>query len=271
MNLIQTENELLEALYKLKCNDIIDWIKKCNSNKVVKIKHSEFGVKMMNIAKIYNLLQIKPEYNCDKSEISFYNGFFCNDLNLKNEILEIGQNENCNFFGLHKKRLNDLSLNSQIIIDYKIKNYVDIDIVIAPRKKNLYKERNFLYWQNIVNLLLKNNLKIGVIGSKDSSETFENSNIIYSFDSENPSEECLKMLNSCKAYIGGDTGVTHLAHNFLKPSFLFRTFNHIGPNEIADYDKVNKNCEITYLQNNDLDYLNNFLFGRIQKFLEKHV
>ena len=89
MNLIKTENELLEALYKLKCNDIIDWIKKCNSNKVVKIKHSEFGVKMMNIAKIYNFICWYWNLNFDNLNLatrSIINDSDWNDFIIKYEF-----------------------------------------------------------------------------------------------------------------------------------------------------------------------------------------
>lgn len=163
-------------------------------------------------------------------------------------------------------KLSDIPLYVMTTIEYQIDDPVDIDILICPRSLNKAPKRNYKYWEELVESLLIDNVRIGVCGlaKETCAALVEDTRLIKSWEcaGETPSSKLLKMMKGCKLYIGGDTGPTHLVHNFHKPSILFRMVDGT-PNRIKDYSAVNPHIE--YLETRG-ENLNNKILDLVNLF-----
>ena len=267
MNLITTEQQLLNCLEEVKAIQLINWINSLNESSLLKITKGEFGMRMMNIAKVINLLQKNVNYLCMPDEKHFYKGKYVKEQTDEFNVIDVTNDELAKVFGLNFKKLNGLPLHSQIIIDYKTNSSLKLDVAIAPRYKNLFPQRNFDHWNIIVDYLLDAGLKVGVIGKQQETYLFKNKGVIYSFEQDDPSETSLNLLSNCKFFIGTDSGVAHVYHNLLKPCFLFRTATQNGPNEIASYPLINKNCYVKLLTDNSTEYIAKNVIKEIDSLL----
>lgn len=142
---------------------------------------------------------------------------------------------------------------------YKIK----VDVVFSNRKSDP-DIRSFKKWENVVKYLQAKGFIVGGIGKKGSS--FEKINAVNSFDYENTSEAALEMLSNAKYYIGTDTGITHVAMNFVHlKSLLFRMRDR-SDNWIKYYE--NENTRIINAMGKNLKTFNDetILYKNIDEF-----
>lgn len=122
---------------------------------------------------------------------------------------------------------------------------IKVDVVFSNRKHGVIKNgdyRSFLKWPETIKHLRGKGLTVGGIGKKESS--FDNLEVINNFDFDSPNEAALEMLHNAKYYIGTDTGVTHLAMNFLNLKSLLFRLRDWTPNLIYPYQLTNNNVKV---------------------------
>lgn len=94
------------------------------------------------------------------------------------------------------------------------------DIVICARKREHVPERNWPHWAYIVEELQKAGITVGTVGAKETSA--HTSTTVKSWRHPiGPLSGTLEMLNSCRLYVGTDTGPTHLAALMDVPILMF--------------------------------------------------
>lgn len=140
---------------------------------------------------------------------------------------------------------------------------IKVDVVFANRKNDT-DVRSFQKWGHVVNYLKSKGFTVGGIGKKGSS--FEGLDIVNSYDYENTTEAGMEMLHNAKYYIGTDTGITHIAMNFVHlKSLLFRMRDH-SDDWIQYYE--NENTRIVRAMGKTMKTFNNetILYKNIDEF-----
>jgi len=144
------------------------------------------------------------------------------------------------------------------IDEEKIKEKLDIDVIIAPRKRDHAKERNYPHWDYVFKKLHKKRISYGIVGKKNNSYASKYS-AVNSWDFKDcifPSG-VIGMMKKSKLYIGSDTGPTHLAAFLSIPMIIFDSPFQKGSMLKNYVEKTNRN----YVNNlhsvpwNNPDYL----------------
>ena len=106
----------------------------------------------------------------------------------------------------------------------KVNNYFSsYDVIISPRYRLIASNRN-LNWDSLISNL--SGYKIGIAGHPDTSTKYT-----YTSAWEHPdgtTAGTIDMLGNCKVYIGGDSGVSHLAAFMGIPSIIVHHFGMTG-------------------------------------------
>lgn len=115
------------------------------------------------------------------------------------------------------------------------------DLVISPRNKSLFEERNWKHWPRIIQALQHHNFKIGIAGSKETSTNYPNTAQAW----DHPDGDItgsIDLLNNTRLYLGTDSGLTHLAALLDISTLAFRNDKTIP--EVTDMlpvaDRTNK-------------------------------
>ena len=103
---------------------------------------------------------------------------------------------------------------------------LNVDVAVAARRRVKGAMRNFRHWADVVEQLRSMGLTVGVVGTKET--TFPVDADIYSWDYDDLGSATLELLQNCRVYIGGDTGVSHLAAFCQTPMICFRTGQGYG-------------------------------------------
>jgi len=117
---------------------------------------------------------------------------------------------------------------SQYCYDYHVKFPVSprrrrglaVDVVLAPRVRQFQSQRNFNRWEELADAIAANGFSVGCVGKEDTSLRIRASSL-NSWDCPDPTDAMIEMLGSCRAYVGTDTGPTHLAGFMDVPMVLF--------------------------------------------------
>jgi len=85
-----------------------------------------------------------------------------------------------------------------------------MDVVIAPRKRSFDEPRNWPYWETLVSALRSDGLHVGIAGRADTSYDIDADG--YAWDHpDGDTAGTVDLLSRCRLYVGGDSGITHLA------------------------------------------------------------
>lgn len=97
------------------------------------------------------------------------------------------------------------------------------DIVVATRKRGMSPDRN-LNWDNLIKEF--SHLKIGIVGAKESSVDYGLTSAWQHPDGETAGT--IDLLQKCKLFIGGDSGIAHLAAMLNIPSLVVENGTMLG-------------------------------------------
>jgi hypothetical protein len=105
----------------------------------------------------------------------------------------------------------------------KVTRGLKVDVILAPRKRDLLPQHNYMHWDTIASTLVKHGYHIGCIGRGSTSQTISCSSVnSWDYDKADfESTAAIEMLQNCKLYIGTDTGASHLAAFLDVPSIVF--------------------------------------------------
>jgi hypothetical protein len=134
-----------------------------------------------------------------------------------------------------------------------------VDVVIAPRKRLSRPEVNWTHWQELINNIKSQGLSVGVIGSKENS-LHDIGEDLFSQDLD----QSIEMLQTAKAFVGTDSGGSHLAACVGIPMIVFR-HNSGRTCFIEHMKKVNNEFPFHFAPLWERQEVMNFVLGNLKK------
>tara|TARA_Y100000310_G_scaffold316360_1_gene367987 strand:- start:589 stop:1509 length:921 start_codon:yes stop_codon:yes gene_type:complete len=128
-------------------------------------------------------------------------------------------------------------------LEPQIKQNIQADVIISPRKRESRRDNNFERWDRFIADMHKHKYTVGCIGSEEHSFKLENT--VNSWDYQDNASASIELLNSCKVYVGLDTGPSHLASFMSIPMIVFQ---HNNPTDSSTWlmQKMTRNwfCDL---------------------------
>lgn len=94
-----------------------------------------------------------------------------------------------------------------------------VDVVIAPRRRGWEARRNYAHWPAVAQMLRERGLRVGIAGAEDTSAEMPADARAWEHPA-GPTAGSADLLAGCRLYIGGDSGISHLAAFLDVPSLI---------------------------------------------------
>jgi hypothetical protein len=101
----------------------------------------------------------------------------------------------------------------------------NIDVAVCPRYREHGKEKNWTHWTEVVQSLRAAGLTVGLVGRPETSVDVEADARAWDHP-DGSTAGTVDLLGKCRIYLGGDTGVSHLAAMMDTPTIMFSPPNH---------------------------------------------
>jgi len=115
-------------------------------------------------------------------------------------------------------------------------------VVINPTSGNTYKEWSIEYYKEIIDFLKsKYDLKIYIIGTTTGNRSLFNWEGVINLVNKTSIEEAIALISNSKLYIGGDTGLSHIAKSINKSRIIITGgggFGHYFPYGDSGFEKL---------------------------------
>jgi hypothetical protein len=95
------------------------------------------------------------------------------------------------------------------------------DVVLGARRRGWQPDRNWPHWDTLAGRLVAAGYSVGLIGKRDTSFDVPAARL-RAWEEGDDADANVELLQSCRLYVGTDTGTSHLAAFVSVPSLIFR-------------------------------------------------
>lgn len=135
-----------------------------------------------------------------------------------------------------------IAIKPELRIPFKPKlRGLKADVVIGIRNRAFAPEKNYKHWQTIAGGLQGMGLTFAVVGHRSTAFDLDGS---VAFSGNLDTDAAIELMQSCKCYVGTDSGGSHLAASVGCPMIVFGYHNHIHRDLIPRMKQVNSDIEV---------------------------
>jgi hypothetical protein len=112
-----------------------------------------------------------------------------------------------------------------------------VDVALCPRRRDHGTEKNWPHWTAVASAIRAAGFTVGLVGQEATSYTETPSDTRAWNHTDGATAGTIDLLNHCRVYLGGDTGVSHLAALADVPTILFAPPHHLHGWTFIDFMK----------------------------------